>query len=219
MIALVVVWLAPTAAEVLADVQKHYDKVATLSTTFTQVATQSAFGTAKMSTGKLYLAKPDKMRWDYDKPVKPGTKVKGKPKLDKNFIYDGTTLWIVDHGNQQVVESAPRSSALPVAIAFLSGTASLGAINVALDTSSTHGAAGATVLQLTPRQPDALWQSLFLVVDPKDGRVIESIVVQSSGDSNDFTFGAESTAKLDAKLFVFNPKSVPRYKHINVKPP
>ena len=90
---------APTA-KLSADgaidqVQKFYAGIQQVSAVFRQSVTYETFGTTKTSDGSLYIQKPGKMRWDY--------KTKKKA-LDKSFIFDGTTLWVVEPANRQVLK-------------------------------------------------------------------------------------------------------------------
>jgi outer membrane lipoprotein-sorting protein len=105
---------------------------------------------------------------------------------------------------------------LPPAIAFLSGSA--GQFTVAFDTSGTFGGKGATVLALTSKQASA--QHLFLVVDPATSLVTESVVVESTGDTDDYRFtNTNTTSAIKASVFAFDPKSEPTYKVQVIAPP
>ena len=64
------IWVAqasapPKAQAVLTNVEKFYAGTKQVSATFAQQVTRPGFGTKENSTGKVYLAKPGKMRWVY----------------------------------------------------------------------------------------------------------------------------------------------------------
>jgi outer membrane lipoprotein carrier protein len=196
---------APTASAVLASVQKFYAGAKQLTATFVQTVTNTTFGTKKQNQGTLALAKPDKMRFDYERTKN------GKIVPDKSFVYDGTTGWMVEPSNLKITKVTTQGSVLPVAVSFLTGAGDLGArFNVALDASGTYGA---TVLLLTPKQASAQFKQLFLVVEPKDGSVTASIVVAPSDDVNEFRFANVSTTTAPRPgTFQVDPKDYPNYK-------
>ena len=200
----------PTAAMVAGRVQKFYADAKHFTAQFSQVVSNPTFGTHSTSGGAVALEKPDKMHWTYVK--------RGRP--DRELIHDGTTLWIVDHGNKQIAKATLAASSLPIATAFLDGTAHLGSeITTALDTTGTYGKAtrGAIVLELAPIKPSVQWKQLFLVVDPSDFHVTESIVVAPDGDRNDVSFTAVAhPAQLPATEFSFEPKAFPIYKLVEL---
>jgi outer membrane lipoprotein-sorting protein len=77
----------------------------------------------------------------------------------------------------------------------------------------TNGTKGTVVLRLKPNQSSAACKELFLVVDPSDWHVKESIVIDSSGEVNDFElFAPNVTASVKASLFEVNPAALPGYK-------
>jgi outer membrane lipoprotein carrier protein len=194
---------APTASSTLAGVQSYYAKAPQLTAKFKQQVTYATFGTSNTTSGNVYVKKPGDVRWDYLRPDK---------KVSKSFMYDGTTLWLVDNDSMQVMKQAVSGSAMPAAVAFLTGGNLTSQFNVALDTSGTYGGAGATVLALTPKQPSAGYQRVFFVV-ADDGHVRESIVIASNGDVNDIQlFTPDTTTAVPTSLFTVAPGALPGYK-------
>lgn len=194
----------PTPATVLANVQKTYATAKDVSADFAQTVTNTTFGKTSTTSGKLFLSKP-KFRWDY---------VNAKSAPLRTFLYDSVDLWIIDHGNKQVIQEKVAQSSLPAVVAFWTGSGSLAKdFNVALAKPGTYGAAGSTVLELTPKQPSAAFTKVFFVVDPKTSTITQSVVINSNGDTNSFTFtNVDTNAGLKPTLFQFNMKSVPTYK-------
>lgn len=200
---------APNPAAVLARVQQFYAHASHLTALFQQVVTNATFNTTKKSDGKLWVAKPSSFRWDYYEKTSGGV-----VKVSKTFIFDGKTLWLVDHDNKQIVKGQAQGAVLPAAISFLTGTATLARqFAVALDTSGTYGGAGFDVLRLSPKQASARYEQLILVVDRSDGHVSESVVIDTSGNTNAFTFyGPDLNAPVHPTWFKVSPASVPTYK-------
>jgi outer membrane lipoprotein carrier protein len=195
----------PNADEILANVQKFYAQPTQLSAQFTQNVTYKAYGMSKPSKGHLWVKKPSSFRFDYEV-----TKNK-KTKTAKTFTFDGTTLWFIDIGGKKIYEHAvQQGAALPAAVSFLTGAATLSKdFTIALTTKSGYGAKGTLVLEMTPKQANAGVTKLFFVVDPSDWHINESVVIESNGDTNDFHFYAPDVkTEVKASLFVVDPKKL-----------
>jgi outer membrane lipoprotein carrier protein len=190
---------ATDATAVVDKVQDFYKKTDRMSAKFRQTYTNKTFGEPTHSTGLVYIKKPGKMRWDYYKAKD----------VEKSFISDGKMLWAVDHDNKQVFKRDLQKNLLPVAISFLYGEGDLKRDFVAaIDDSGTYGSKGDVVLRLTPKKPSAQYKTLFLVVDPKDHQVKQSIVVESSGNTNHFRFiDSDLSRNVKDTWFYFNDKA------------
>jgi outer membrane lipoprotein carrier protein len=200
-----------TADSVVAEVQKFYASVDQVTAQFRQTVTLATYNTTKNSDGKVYIQKPGKMRWDY-------LEKKGKDvQFKKSFISNGTVLYLVEHDNMQVTKKNLSQDLMPVTVSFLYGKGDLKSeFNAALDTSGTYGGKGDIVLKLTPKKPSAQYKYLTLVVDPKDGHVRESIIVDASNNVNDFKFySPDFKSPIEDKYFQFNPASLKNYRVID----
>ncbi|MEZ4398479.1 MAG: outer membrane lipoprotein carrier protein LolA [Kofleriaceae bacterium] len=195
---------APSAAEVMTGVQKFYAGVAQVKTKFRQEVTNAAFGRTDVSDGSLLIKKPGNMRWQYF-----SKKRKGKVTIAKDFISNGSYLYVVDYENKQVIKKDLQKNLLPTAVTFLYGKGDLGAeFTPSLDTSGKYGGKGDLVLLLTPKNASAQYKTLHLVVDPSDYRVKESIIIDAAGNKNHFRFYApDFKSAVDAKFFQFSEKS------------
>lgn len=208
-----------TAAQVLADVQKTYAAVNDMSAAFEQRVTNQVFGRTAVSGGKVWLRRPAKMRWDYTDKARAG-----KPaKLAKSFVSDGTTLHVVNLQTQQIITSPVQANLLPVAVAFLSGTATWTAdFQAKLDASGTYGTKDDHVVVLTPKAPSAAYKRLYLVVDSTTRQVRESIIIDAADNTNHFLFsGADLAAKNKDTYFAVdlaNPMFA-GFRVVNASPP
>jgi outer membrane lipoprotein carrier protein len=185
------------AADVVIKVQAYYNGITKLQSDFRQEYTNTIYGRSSTSDGKLYIAKPGKMRWDYKQPEK------------KHFISDGTTLWVYEEDAAQAYMQPLADVVLPVAVTFLYGKGDLSAeFNVALDPGK-YGGKDDTCVKLTPKQPSAQYKNLWLVVDPTDYHVKESIILEASDNVNHFTFSGiksnDKASKVKDSLFKFSP--------------
>jgi len=201
-----------TAPEVLAKVDATYAGAKQLSATFTQTVVNTTFGTTTVSTGTVSVARPGKMRWDYAS--------KNKKKTDgKSFIFDGTTLWALEPANTKVYKHTVVAGTMPAAIAFLTGGGSLTKEFIASAPKDKNQLVpGASVVELTPKQPSAQYKQLLLVIDPTTWTVARSIVTDSQGHSNTFEFAAvDFKARHAAGTFTFDPKTKPTWKVETIK--
>jgi len=211
--------VAGSADEAIGKVQDFYNTTKSFSATFTQTVKNQTFNKLKpkVSKGKVYILKPGKMRWDYKNK---SYKTKADPKVSKSFISDGKHLWAVMHKNKQYYKENLSGSTLPVAVSFLMGTGDLRKeFTVAFDTAGKFGSKSDLLLVLTPKTPSARYKKLWLVVDPKDHSVKQSIVLNSKGDTNAIRFSsiAVNNGKLKAGHFIFNAKANKGFRLI--KPP
>jgi outer membrane lipoprotein carrier protein len=187
---------ALSAPEVVTKVQSYYASTQKLRADFRQQYTNATFGRSSESDGVVYVAKPGKMRWDYTRPEK------------KHFISDGTTLWVFEPAQNQALQQSLEDQILPVAVTFLYGKGDLATeFNATLDPGK-YGGKEDLVVKLTPKKPDAQYKNLWLVVDPADFHVKESIILEASDNVNRFRFEnvkQNDKAKVADKHFKFVP--------------
>jgi outer membrane lipoprotein carrier protein len=206
---------APTAAEILAGVQKFYAGINGVNAKFRQEVVNSTFGRSDISDGYVRIQKPGKMRWEYYAKAKAG-----KPRtVIKDFISNGKYLYVVDRDNKQVIKKDLQKNLLPTAITFLYGKGDLAAdFTPEIDKSGTYGGKSDRVLKLTPKAPSTQYKHLFLVVDPGNNRVKESIIIDSGGNKNHFRFYEPNfQASEKAETFEFDEKnpSVKNYRIVD----
>ena len=204
---------APTADEVVGKVQAFYAHVHQLTTVFQQEVTNTTFGQTTRSDGLVQLVRPGKMRWDYY-----GKPHHGTIEVRRSFLASGKDLFVVDAVNQQIVHKRIDQDLLPVIVSFLYGKGDLRrAFHAALDTSGAHGGKDDLVLALTPKRKSARYKMLYLVVDPGDFRVKESIVVDATDDVDRVRFFLPDTrtAVPDAR-FALDPAVRARYRMVDL---
>lgn len=202
---------AQSATAVVQHVQDFYAKITHVTALFRQEVTNNTFGSTKSSDGSVWLMKPGKMRWDYLE------KKRGDVQVKKSFISNGKQLFLVEHDNKDVVKKNLQQDMLPVAVTFLYGQGDLNKeFNAELDKTASYGSKDDLVLKLTPKQPSAQYKALYLVVDPKDYHVKESVIVDSSNNVNHFHFFAPDFQKpIKDSWFEFDPSSVKNYRIID----
>jgi outer membrane lipoprotein carrier protein len=202
---------APNAATTVDNVQKFYAGIKQVTAIFRQTVTNSTFGSTKTSNGTVWLMKPGKMRWDYVE------KKKDKAQVSKSFISNGKYLYVVEHGNKQVIKKSLENDLMPVAVTFLYGKGDLKSeFNAEIDKTSKYGAKGDIVLKLTPKQPSAQYKNLYLVVAPDNFRVKQSVIIDSSNNINQFEFFSPDFDKAPKEtIFEFDERSVKNYRIVD----
>ncbi|HEX8109389.1 MAG TPA: outer membrane lipoprotein carrier protein LolA, partial [Kofleriaceae bacterium] len=200
-----------TAPEVVDRVQQFYAGIKQVTAQFRQSVTNNTFGSTKTSDGSVWIMKPGKMRWDYLEKRKDAVEVK------KSFISNGSSLYVVEHDNKQVVKKNLQQDLMPVAVSFLYGKGDLRAeFNAEIDKTGKYGEKDDIVLRLTPKQASAQYKNLYLVVSPRDFHVSQSVIVDSSSNVNHFRFFAPDFEKpIKDSYFEFDERSVKNYRVID----
>lgn len=171
--------VAPPAADVAAALQRKYDAIKDFTASFTQSYEGGVLRRkAVAESGTVQVKKPGKMRWDYKTPQ------------PKSFIVDGKAMWLyqpTDH-NAFVNACFQQNSDLVAPIAFMWGQGKLREQFVVNWFQGTFGDKTDHHLELAPKTPSPVFAKLILVVDPNTFRVKQSIVVDPSGNVNQFIF-------------------------------
>lgn len=104
---------AADQSAIVQDVQSVFQNVQTIEADFEQIIRSTRFG-EKKSTGKLTIARPGKMIWNYKNP-------KGRV-----FAADGEIITLFDpEDNQALISQQPKGNKLPAGFSFLMGEANL----------------------------------------------------------------------------------------------
>jgi len=152
-------------------VQSRYEGVRDVAARFEQTTHAARLGASPSapaaSRGRVTLAKPGKMRWNYEDP---------EPSL---VVSDGKTVWIFDPAFGEVQK-------MPAAEGFLTGAAAqflLGAGDMRRDfnVSTVSCSDAAAELELIPRQP-ATYEKVFLGIEPGTGTVHRTRIVDLLGN-------------------------------------
>jgi outer membrane lipoprotein carrier protein len=187
------------ADEVVQRVQAAYRGTRHLTARFRQNVVNKTFGLPSMNDGKLYVKRPDKMRWDY-------VSKRDRTRVVRSLIVNGNLIWAVDNHARWFYRQDVSTNALPVAVAFLAGTDRLARdFDARLLSGGKSGSPNDKVLELTPKRSSAPFKTLVLVVDGSSYRVKKSVVTSASGDTNELSFDTQDTTKAVADdLFVFD---------------
>lgn len=157
----------------LESLQNHYQGVRDFSARFEQKSESTIIPGPEISTGRVELAKPGRMRWQYETPHA------------SLFVADGETAWLVDTANKEVtVVPFDESFVSITALAFLFGTAR---IKEQFKASATHCVNRSAWLRLTPRAPSA-YEYIELKIELPEGAFDEFVIGDLFGNRMQFRF-------------------------------
>lgn len=172
----------------------RYNSMHSWEADFTQTYTSGL--TTRSESGKLYLQKPGRMRWDYTQPVV------------KHFIVNGSDVWQYTAGdNEATVTEIKNEADLRTPLRFLLGHTDL---NKELDRLSYSGLvpwhAGDYVIHGYPHADEAgSWREVWIEITPVY-EIDRLVIVGVDGSQNDIRLShIRPNVELDRGLFDFKP--------------
>jgi len=181
---------SPTAKELAARVDRHYNQQHSLKAAFSE--TYQGMGVKRTESGTLLLVKPGRMKWDYSSPA------------GKLFLLDGKYAWFYTRGDPQVQRiPAKQLDDLRSPLRFLLGHTELEKEMGGL----TLAAAGNGNFTLTgqPKGQEQRILRLTLTVTAA-GTIIAIEIEETDGALTHFTFsGEEPNVAVPADTFHFTP--------------
>lgn len=186
-----------TASALAAALQKRYATVRDFSADFVHAYRGGVLRTQAVERGQVTIKKPGKMRWEYTSPER------------KLFVSDGVRIYAyVPEDRQVTISAVPANDAATTSVLFLTGRGNLTRDFVpSLDTSMDIPP-GTVALKLVPRQPEAEYDWLVLVVDGESLQILQLVTADAQGGRSTFVFSnlRENTNPAD-RTFVF---TIPR---------
>jgi outer membrane lipoprotein carrier protein len=180
------------APKIVEAFSQKYAQFKTLSCSFNQAFTSENFGNEILQSGKLFIEKPGKMRWQYETPER------------KDIISDGKNLWVYREAQKQAfLQPGFENMKGEVGLSFLWGESKL---DVDFDVSiSPKTMDGMTELTLTPKLSSTSIDFITLRVDDKTLFLTEATLYDKQRNKNHFRF---EQIEFDPKLDVsFAPPS------------
>ncbi len=162
------------AAELLARVQKRYEGIRDVRARFEQKSRVAALGREDASRGTVVIARPGRMRWEYEAP---------EPSV---LVIDGEAVRLYSPGDRKL-QIAPLGGASlsPTALGFLLGDGVLAETFRA--ESLPPSARGEVGLKLVPRE-QAGFESLEMWFDPATLALRESVLLDLFGNRTQVRF-------------------------------
>jgi|Deesub1362A_J573_1020465.scaffolds.fasta_scaffold00113_72 outer membrane lipoprotein carrier protein len=184
--------LAWTHEEVLQGIQKRYSEIRDLRAWFHQTTSMPMMNRVREAGGRIYLKLPGRMRWDY---------LEGRR---KTVIIRDQTLWFYDQDERQLtvtdLTKVPQSSKL---LSFLTGVGDLQKEFLVVKAEPVKETRdGYLAVRLEPKEENAQWTYLVLVVDPKDFHVVETSFQGIQGERTEIRYSqVETNVGLSDDLF------------------
>lgn len=171
--------------EVRAVVQKlqaRYEKTKDLQADFTQKTRIEGFATPILSSGRVQIKRPGKLRWDYLEPTHEEIYVN----------QDDVKMYVPEH-QQVLVGKLTQMSASQAPLQLLQGIAKLDEeFEVRPAAGGTRGAGGLPLVSLTPKGGDSPkshpYKLLLLEVHPKTSYIKRLTLQELSGNVSTFEF-------------------------------
>jgi outer membrane lipoprotein carrier protein len=188
--------------EVMKHLQARYEKTKDLQADFTQKTTIEGFERPMTSSGKVYIKKPGRLRWNYLEPSAEDIYVQG----------DDVKVYVPEH-KQVLIGKLTHMAASRAPLELLQGAAKLDASFDAEPTpGKSRGVGGIRLVTLVPKSHDAeahgTVQRIVLEVFPKTYFIRSLSLYEVSGNVSNFEFSSlQSNIGLDDDLFA--PKFPP----------
>jgi len=186
--------LAQTSVPKLAEeVDAHYNHLRTLQANFTEI--YRGAGISREESGTLWLKRPGRMRWNYQKP------------REKLFVSDGKTAWFYVPGEQQARRTPMKKlEDLRSPLAYLLGKTKLRkefeALSLAPDAPPWHP--GDTVLRGVPKFMEGVNQVLMEIAP--DGKIVRLVADGADGSSTEYRFqDQQENLEIADRQFQFTP--------------
>ena len=188
--------------DVMKRLQARYEKTKDLQADFTQKTTIEGFERPMTSSGKVYIKKPGRLRWNY---LDPSTE-------DIYVDRDDVKVYVPEH-KQVLVGKLTHMAASRAPLELLQGAAKLDASFDAEPTpGKSRGVGGIRLVTLVPKSREGevhgAMQKIVVEVFPKTYFIRSLSLYEISGNVSNFEFSSlQSNIGLDDDLFV--PKLPP----------
>lgn len=182
--------------EVVQNIQAAYERTTDWKADFEQVTQIQGFDTPIKSRGKLYIKKPDRLRWDYLEPNRHQILVNEK----KVWVY-------TPEQKQAIVSPFSEISDSQLPLHLLSGVGRLDRDFTVQWTDPGHPERGnIPSLTLIPKEARTGLTKLLMEVDPATYFITRLTLFESNGNQSRFRFARiQSNTGLKDRIFVFTP--------------
>ena len=189
-LAVMLAFLTATAHAAASKSLTHFfNKVQTYSARFDQVVLDEGLNIVQESSGRLWIDRPGRFRWDYDTPLK------------QHIVGDGKKIWVYDVELQQVTVRKMSGALGTTPALLLAGKGNLSA-SFRIKEMGTQG--NLEWVQMIPLSSDGGFEDIRLGFDKNVIRALE--LVDGFGQTTRITLrDPQENKKIDAARFVFTP--------------
>ncbi|MET0515084.1 MAG: outer membrane lipoprotein carrier protein LolA [Nitrospiraceae bacterium] len=168
--------------EIVKKIQARYEKTKDLQADFTQKTNIEGFTTPVVSSGRVYIKKPGRLRWDYV-----------EPSVQEIYVNNDDVRMYVPEHKQVLVGKLTQMAASQAPLQLLQGVAKIQEEFDVEPTGQERGAGGIRRITLLPKQgrhePDRAIQRLVIEVQPKTFFLKVISLHEVSGNIATFEFG------------------------------
>jgi outer membrane lipoprotein carrier protein len=171
------------------SLRRFFSEVNSFSARFNQVVLDERLSPIQESSGTLWIERPNKFRWDYEKPYK------------QRIVADGERLWVYDVGLQQVSVRALSGGLGDTPAMLLAGRGRL-EDNFTIKPLSAQN--DIEWVQLSPRRKDSGYEDIRIGFAQGKLRVLE--MVDGFGQVTRVTFqSSRENPRIEPNRFSFTP--------------
>jgi outer membrane lipoprotein carrier protein len=186
---LVPAFAADTPTSGVDSLRRFFKEVNSFSARFSQVVLDERLSPIQESSGTLWIERPNKFRWDYEKPYK------------QRIVADGERLWVYDVGLQQVSVRRLSGGLGDTPAMLLAGRGRL-EDNFTIKPLSAQN--DIEWVQLTPRRKDSGYEDIRIGFAQGKLRVLE--MVDGFGQVTRVTFqSSRENPRIEPDRFSFTP--------------
>ena len=183
------IWATGDLKSGMDSLRRFFNEVNSFSARFSQVVLDERLSPIQESSGTLWIERPNKFRWDYEKPYK------------QQIVADGKRLWVYDIGLQQVTVR-PLSGGLGDTPAML--LAGRGRLEDNFTVKPLSAQNDMEWVQLTPRRKDSGYEDIRIGFVQGKLRTLE--MVDGFGQVTRVTFqSSRENPRIEPNRFSFTP--------------
>jgi outer membrane lipoprotein carrier protein len=176
-------------ADGMASVKLFYDETKAVRANFHQVVTDKQGRKLQDVYGQMQLKRPNKFRWDYNKP------------FEQQIISDGKRVWLYDTELAQVTVREFNQALGSSPAALLAGD---DAIEKSFKLINASAKGGLDWVSASPKAKETGFDRILLGF--KDNKLQEMSLIDSFGHNTKIVFSqVESNPVIDEKAFLFQP--------------
>jgi outer membrane lipoprotein carrier protein len=164
---------APAVPEdaLLTRLTAAYAKIDSFEADFAQTSSGMSYPKPMVQQGRLYVARPQKMHWDFTEPTR------------QQYISDGSTFWWVDHAAKTTTVYRQMDSVLGHFFDLLTGLSGVKEnFKVGIE-AGEHARPGMDTLKLAPRNDTTGLGTLYVHVNKESALVVGVTNVTPFGDT------------------------------------
>jgi len=182
--------LAQSGGDAVTRVESYLASLNTLTADFSQVVRNRDDQIVDRASGTLSLSRPNRFRWDYQKPYL------------QTIVADGQRLWLYDSDLEQVTVRALEQGLGSTPAMLLSGS---GRVGDAFEAVAVQRQGDWSWCRLKPKQEGSDFEQVSLAFDRR-GELAAMELRDKLGQSTVIEFGAlRRNPPVDQRLFRFEP--------------